>query len=176
MSTSDSWCSPPEIANPLEEFFRGPVDVDPCSNEHSIIKAYRAYRQGGLVLPWKREPSRGTPQPRGTVYENNPYSQGDLWTAKAIAEMACGNVLELVRLGMFQTSCQWWADMCNLPRRNPRILGLKRIAFLSPFLSFGEPTANTCRFEPALVYFGPRTALFTRTFAHLTMWSTWGRP
>lgn len=169
MSVSDSYCTPPEIADPLEEFFEGPVDVDPCSNERSIIRARLALTSGGLILPWRLQ------RPvRRTVYENFPYSAGDLWTQKALGEMAQGNVTELVRLSMMATSTEWWANMCHLPRRNPRILALQRIWFLVPPrvppIKFGP-----CRFEPALTYFGPRARKFDRCFAHLTRWSTWGR-
>lgn len=167
MSFSDQWCSPPEIADALESFCNGPVDVDPCSNAQSVIKARIAYTTGGLLLPW-RHPRRT----KTVVYENYPYSQGLAWARKAIAEMACGNVHELIRLTMFQSSTQWWADMCMLPRRNPRILGLKRLAFIDP--RPGRPRQG-CRFEPALTYFGPRIRAFERAFAHLTNWSTWGR-
>ena len=164
LATSDSWCSPPAIADPLAEFFGGPVDLDPCSNDRSIIQAVVTYYTGGLILPW-----------RGTVYQNDPYSKATVWTDKAISEMACGNVTELVRLSMMSTSTHWWSDMCSRPVWNPRILALQRIAFLDPFAAEPGSRRLTCRFEPALTYFGTRTDQFTAAFAHLTRWTTWGR-
>lgn len=172
MSNSDSWCSPPEIADPLEDFHGGPVDVDPCSNERSIIRARRAYVTGGLVLPWC------LPTPvDGSCYENFPYSQGDEWTVKLLAELAAGHIREHTRLCMMSTSTHWWARQCLLPERNPRILALKRIPFLDPFAIEAGKKRVGCRFEPALVYFGPGTRVrqFDRAFAHLTRWTTWGR-
>ena len=173
MGETDEWCTPPEIADPLVEFFHGPVDVDPCSNIRSIIRAHVAYTSGGLILPWCLPAGSrcGTPS-NGTCYENFPYSQGDLWTAKALHELKVGNVTELVRLSMVSTSTQWWADMCTKPRRNPRILALRRLVFLDPTEAGRD---FVCRFEPALTYIGPRTKRFDKTFAHLTRWSTWGR-
>ena len=171
MAESDQWCSPPVIADALLEFFQGPVDVDPCSNKRSIIKARRAYYRGGLVLPWcLADDVAGR---RRTVYENFPYSQGEAWTAKALAEMAAGNVEELIRLSPMSTSTQWWADGCEKPARNPRILALKKFAFIMP----GHTTVgkDTCRHEPVIVYYGASTDRFTRAFAHLTRWTTWGR-
>lgn len=172
MADSDWWCSPPEIADPLEEFFEGPVDVDPCSNERSIIRARRAYTSGGLVLPW-RLPAKM--KPRLTGYQNDPYSQAGVWTAKMLAEISSGNLREHIRLSMFSCSSRWWVDMCNGPTWNPRILALKRIAFLDPFASEAGMKRMSCRFEPALTYFGPRPERFTQVFAHLTRWTTWGR-
>ena len=79
VSTSDSWCSPPEIADPLEEFYEGPVDVDPCSNDRSVIRARVAYTSGGLIRPWCLPPNRN---PKHTGYQNDPYSQAEVWTYK----------------------------------------------------------------------------------------------
>lgn len=170
MSNSDSWCSPPEIADPLEQFHGGPVDIDPCSNARSIIRARQAYTRGGLVLPWRM----AKPVDR-TGYQNDPYSEADAWTIKMLYELAAGNVREHIRLCMMSTSSRWWAAQCSKPRRNPRILALKRIAFLDPFAKTAGMKRQSCRFEPALIYFGPRAVKFTREFTHLTRWTTWGR-
>lgn len=172
MATSDWWCSPPEIADALEEFYEGPVDVDPCSNERSIIRARRALTMGGLLVPWCL-PARM--KPKHTGYQNDPYSQAETWTRKMLAELAAGRLREHIRLSMFACSSRWWADMCNKPERNPRVLALKRIAFLDPFASEAGMKRMSCRFEPALTYFGPRPERFTKVFAHLTRWTTWGR-
>lgn len=170
MSTSDCWCSPPEICDPLAELFGGPVDVDPCSNDRSIVQARLALTRGGLVLPWR------LPKPvNHAVYENFPYSDGGTWTAKMLHELATGNFKEIVRLCMMSTSTLWWLSMCHRPRRNPRILALKRIKFLDPDAKEPGKRRTTCHFEPALIYIGPRVREFTRTFSHLTRWTTWGR-
>jgi len=177
MSDSDAWCSPPEIADPLADFHGGPVDIDPCSNEQSIILARMAYTHSGLVLPWclKRPVAR-------SGYQNDPYSQAEAWTVKMLTEFKLGNVREHIRLCMMSTSSRWWSMQCMLTRRNPRILALKRIPFLRPpnlpskaKNKRAAMTRQGCRFEPALIYFGPRAAAFTKTFAHLTRWTTWGR-
>ncbi len=177
MSDSDSWCSPPEICDPLADFFGGPVDVDPCSNDRSIVQATLALTRGGLVLPWKLPRSR---RGRGSAYMNEPYSKSSDWTDKALAELASGNVDELVRLTMTSTSARWWARMCTEPARNPRVMALKRIKFLRP-PGLESPDPNRalrrvgCRFEPALFYIGPNPDRFVKTFNHLINWMTWGR-
>lgn len=171
MGLSDWWCSPPEIADPLAQFFAGPVDVDPCSNLRSIIQAVLKMTHGGLVRPWMLPPETFGAQ--RSAYENPPYSQGEVWANKAIAEVNCGNVNELVRLTMTATSSEWWAAVCMQMNRNPRILCLRRLTFIDP--ETGKIGDYPCRFDPALTYVGPRTELFTKTFSHLTRWSTWGR-
>ena len=170
---SDSWCSPAVVADPLAQFFHGPVDVDPASNPTSIIKARIAYYTGGLHLPWKlKRPVDHS------CYENYPYSKGLLWTPKSMRELITENVHELVRLVMVATSTTWWGQQCgaivtmigNRGRkpRNPRILFTKRLKFI------GDKDSGA-RFDTALVYYGRRTAAFDKEFRSITRWSAWGR-
>jgi hypothetical protein len=169
---NDSWCTPPEITVPMHDtLFQGPVDVDPCSNDRSLVIARLAFTFGGLTRPWR------VPRKPGdrTAFENWPYSQSGAWMAKALYELAQGNVLELLRLGPAMTSTQWWADGCRKSKRNPRIMFTKRISFLDPFSETVGMRRMTCRFEPALIYYGPHVRRFERAFKHLERWSTWGR-
>jgi hypothetical protein len=170
--SSDSWCSPPEITERLVELFDGPVDVDPCSNGRSIVAARQAFTARGLARPWLLS----KPVDR-TWYQNDPYSQAYPWTYKMLAELASGNIVEGVRLSMMSTSTVWWEDMCKCLTHNPRILALKRIPFLDPDAPVAGQRRMTCRFEPALTYFGPRSrvAKFERIFNPLTRWAAWGQ-
>lgn len=159
MLSSDEWCSPRMVTEPLKDFFGGAPDCDPCSNVRSIVGAPMAYTFGGLYLPWGDR-----------SYMNNPYSTNDPWAAKAVYEMKIGNVSELVTLMMVATSTAWWARMMNA-KRNPRLLFTHRIKFI------GDASSPNCgaRFDTVLKYFGPRVRLFDRTFKHLERWSSWGR-
>lgn len=161
---SDSWCSAPEVTEPLEQFFGGPVDTDPCSNDRSIVKALVKYTYGGLHRPWG-----------ATTYENPPYSKTGTWTECAISQMRIGNVRELVRLTMVSTSTVWWQRQCLKPRRNPRLLFTKRLSFLDPFAEDAGMKREGARFDTVLTYFGPRATAFEAAFRHLTRWMSWGR-
>lgn len=166
MST-DEWCSPLEVAVPLFHFW-GYADVDPCSNDRSVIRAHHRYTWGGLTLPWG---SGALPGLGDQAYANWPYSQNAPWASKARQEMRIGNVAELVVLCMYAASTQWWQDLMLKPRRNPRVLATKRLKFLGP----DSKPVDSSRFEPALIYYGKRVAAFDREFKSITMWSTWGR-
>jgi hypothetical protein len=157
--SSDEWCSPPEIGNPLFDFW-GYADCDPCSNKRSIIKAHESYTRYGLTKPWKEK-----------SYANWPYSKNDAWSGKAIYEMKVGNVSELVVLCMTATSTLWWQSLMLKPRRNPRVLCTKRLLFLGP----GGKKVDSSRFEPALIYYGSHVRRFDKAFASITRWSSWGR-
>ncbi len=162
---SDTWCTPAKIATPLFEFFEGPVDVDPCSNANSIIKARKIYTEGGLHLPW-RLPGR---KAKRTVYKNNPYSRSGIWVAKSLREQALGNVREQVSLMMVAPSTQWWIDFMAAPI-NPRVLCTPRLKFI------GDKDCGA-RFDTALIYHGPadRVPAFEQCFAAVTRWTSWGR-
>lgn len=158
--TSDEWCSPPEVADPLFDFW-GFADWDPCSNHRSIIRAKdRAIETGGLLKRY-----------RAKTYQNHPYSMNDVWSDKAIGELRAGNVRELVILCMTSTSTVWWSNLMNKPKRNPRVICTKRLLFLN---AKGEKE-DSSRFDPALIYYGPRTAKFEKHFRSIARWSTWGR-
>lgn len=163
--SSDAWCSPPEIAAPLHHMYGRPIGTDPCTNERSIVRAHRRLTAGGLTLPWGVD---GIPD---DAYANWPYSQNDPWATKARAELDAARISELVILCMTASSTQWWRSLMIKPRRNPRVLALKRVKFLGPD---GKPV-DSSRFEPSIIYYGPRAKKLDREFASITMWSTWGR-
>lgn len=74
LSDTKHWCTPPELIASVREVFGGEIDLDPCSNEHSMVSArvnYLLPRQDGLVETWDfpriyvnppygSDPSRGT--------------------------------------------------------------------------------------------------------------------
>jgi len=159
---SDQWCSPRDVAEPLAQFFGGPVGCDPCSNANSIIVSEISYTWGGLHLPWRKPGSSNR-----TAYMNNPYSINVPWAGKALYEMRLGNVHELVTLMMVAPSTAWWSDLCRAPR-NPRLLFTSRLRFIGDS-SFGA------RFDTVLKYFGRRHRAFDREFQHITRWTSWGR-
>ena len=38
-SQSQNWGTPQNYVNAVREFFDGEIDLDPCSNEYSIVRA-----------------------------------------------------------------------------------------------------------------------------------------
>ncbi len=86
MSDSDEWCTPTWITEALPL-----VDLDPCSNALSTVRARRTIaRPGdGLALPWGRV----------TIFTNPPYSDVTPWLHSAIAcAWFGGEVLMLPKL------------------------------------------------------------------------------
>lgn len=64
--TSTSWCTPPKYVFVIDEFFNHEIELDPCSNEYSLIKAKVRYNlpyNDGLKEDWKFK----------TIFVNPPY-------------------------------------------------------------------------------------------------------
>lgn len=77
-SISQDWCTPPMYVKAVREFFEGQIDLDPCSNQHSIVHAkveYRLPRQDGLQESWDFakiyvNPPYGADRERGTTIKD----------------------------------------------------------------------------------------------------------
>ncbi len=65
-SLSQSWCTPPKYVNAIRAFWGGEIELDPCSNEFSIVQAKIEYilpHTDGLKQEWNAR----------TIYVNPPY-------------------------------------------------------------------------------------------------------
>jgi hypothetical protein len=65
-SLSQHWCTPQKYVDAIREMFGNNVELDPCSNKWSIVKAgveYSLPKDDGLLKDWNF----------GTIYVNPPY-------------------------------------------------------------------------------------------------------
>ena len=75
---SQSWCTPPKYVNAIKRFWNGSIQLDPCSNEHSIVHAETEFRlpgHDGLKEEWNFDtiyvnPPYGSDRERGTTIKN----------------------------------------------------------------------------------------------------------
>jgi hypothetical protein len=93
---SDEYCTPRSLTELLPQ-----VQLDPCSNLRSTVKAKRTYslekKLDGLKLPWT-----------GSVFVNWPYSDPMPWAAKTIAELDNGHCTDAIILCKLDSSTEWW--------------------------------------------------------------------
>jgi hypothetical protein len=93
---SDSYCTPRWLTGLLPT-----VDLDPCSNPRSTVKARRTYslekRLDGLQMPWT-----------GSVFLNFPYSNPLPWAQKLTVEREAGRCVEAIVLCKLDPSTEWW--------------------------------------------------------------------
>jgi hypothetical protein len=66
ISLTKDWCTPEKYVDAITAFFGGRIDLDPCSNQHSIVHANVEYKlpdKDGLAESWDYP----------TIYVNPPY-------------------------------------------------------------------------------------------------------
>jgi DNA N-6-adenine-methyltransferase (Dam) len=95
---SDTYCTPRWLTARLPL-----VDLDPCSNPRSTIRARRAAMlergQDGLARPWV-----------GSVFLNWPYSDPLPWAQKLRVELEAGRCTSAIILCKLDTSTMWWDE------------------------------------------------------------------
>lgn len=164
-SRHDHWNTPREVLDPLGRFWPSGIDLDPCSNETSVVESRvecGAHRAGhptanGLEYPWFL-PEHGAPT---LVYVNPPYSKPGPWVERAARESMTG-LCHVVMLIPATTSTSWWQAWV-WPHAAAVGFMRQRVAFLD---ERGRPVKGN-RFETALVYYGPEAQRFARVFQDL---------
>ncbi len=77
-TSSQSWGTPHKYVNAVKDVFDGRIDLDPCSNEYSVVFAeteYRLPKHDGLKESWNYpkiyvNPPYGLDKERGTTIKN----------------------------------------------------------------------------------------------------------
>lgn len=99
----DSWCTGPRLRDLLMRMTDGkPVDLDPATNERSIIPAVTRWTRADAptadpIRPWF-----------GTVWNNWPWSDPEPWTRACAEEAAAGNVEWIIGCGICDPSVGWF--------------------------------------------------------------------
>lgn len=139
-SESNEYLTPPHIIDRALDFFGGQIDLDPASNEHSLVPAITAFDRkiDGLKQDWF-----------GRVWLNPPYGREWLpkFIDKAIEEFAEGAADEILILVPARTDTKWhrslnFCDRCYLHGR---------LKFKSP-----GKKLTTAPFPSVIFYLGDR--------------------
>lgn len=77
-SLSQDWCTPPKYVKAISEMFDDNIELDPCSNQNSIVNAKTEYilpENDGLYETWNFQtiyinPPYGADRQRGTTIKN----------------------------------------------------------------------------------------------------------
>lgn len=97
----DELSTPPWLADRVQDFFRGPVDLDPATNQYSYIRARIEWTKGfnGLAQDWSVARS---------LFMNPPYSNPMPFIGKAVEWARLPNTTGLL-LVKRDHSTRWWA-------------------------------------------------------------------
>lgn len=159
-SSSHHWGTPPIYVDAVRRAFGKDILLDPCSNEHSVIKAVNEYRLpevDGLSATWDFE----------TIYVNPPYgadrSRGTTikdWL-KRCYEANSHHGSEVISLIPVATNTSHWKRFIWGKASAVAFLYDTRLKFLVNGKSGGKGAPMSC----AMVYWGPNTSRFIDVFS-----------
>lgn len=158
---SQHWGTPLKYINAVREVFGGDINLDPCSNQYSLVHARVEFRlpvHDGLKERWN--------QP--TIYVNPPYGIDKLrgtsikhWFAKCSEayETFGSQVLALVPVAVNTTH---WKKHVFPKARGVCFLYDTRLRFLENGVDSGKGAPMAC----AMVYWGDDFSRFYDVFIH----------
>ncbi|MCP4631675.1 MAG: N-6 DNA methylase [candidate division Zixibacteria bacterium] len=158
-SENQDWGTPPKYVNLVKEFFGGCIDLDPCSNDYSIVNArieYKLPANDGLLESWNYP----------TIYINPPYGRDKKrnttiknWLCKcAEAHRQYGS--EVLALVPVATNTSHWKKYVFGEATSICFLADTRLKFLVNGMNGGKGAPMAC----AMVYWGNDCEKFFKMF------------
>ncbi len=159
-SQSQNWGTPLKYVRAVQEFFGGSIDLDPCSNEHSVVNAkveYRLPHHDGLKQSWDH----------GTIYVNPPYG-ADRERGTKIADWLDRCLMahqryssEVIALVPVASNTLHWKRNVWPHAASIAFLYDTRLKFLVDGKDGGKGAPMSC----AMVYWGKRPSRFKEVFS-----------
>lgn len=156
---SQSWCTPPKYVNAVKAFFGGEIDLDPCSNEYSIVGANTEFKlpyTDGLKQNWNYDriyvnPPYGADRERGTTIKD--------WLVKCVQTHDKYHS-EIIALIPVATNTAHWKNCVFGHACAICFLYDTRLRFLVDGLDGGKGAPMAC----CIVYWGQNHQRFYETF------------
>ena len=158
VSDKKDWGTPIKYIRAVKEVFDGNIDLDPCSNDHSVVGAHVAYRlpTDGLKASWDFpkiyvNPPYGNDKARGTTIRH--------WLERCAHahEVHGSDVLSLVPVAV---NTLHWKRHVFTKARAVCFLYDTRLRFLENGQDIGKGAPMAC----AMIYWGEDYAAFRRVF------------
>jgi len=158
-TSSQSWGTPPKYVNAVKDVFGGKIELDPCSNEYSVVYAeteYRLPKQDGLKESWNYpkiyvNPPYGLDKERGTTIKN--------WIGKcAHANEEYG--AEVIALVPIAANTAHWKKYVFTKASSICFLYDTRLRFLENGQDVGKGAPMAC----AMIYWGDNYQRFYDVF------------
>lgn len=156
---SKEWGTPQKYVDAVKLFFGGSIDLDPCSNEYSIVKAKNEYMISyidGLYAEWSYP----------TIYVNPPYGKDrdygtsiKDWLNKCVETHNKYNS-EILALIPVATNTMHWKVCVFQHASSIAFLHDTRLKFLINGVADGKGAPMAC----AMVYWGSRIDRFKEVF------------
>lgn len=161
VSENKDWGTPHKYVDAVKRVFGGEIALDPCSNEHSVVKATIEYvlpYHDGLAEPWDYptiyvNPPYGANRERGTTIRH--------WLGRcAEAHQDCGS--EVLALVPVATNTSHWKDYVWGRAVAVCFLYDTRLRFLEHGFDGGKGAPMSC----AMIYWGRDYDSFLDVFLH----------
>lgn len=150
-SDIEDWCTPEWLINIIRVFGHGSIDLDPCSNPNSVVRAKEEWTSGALERAWRGH---------GLVYCNPPYSRQLIKWAERIQLDSWERASDsdhLILLVPSRTDTNWW---------HTAITSASAVLFFKGRLKFSD-SENSAPFPSTLIYYGNTPRDFTEMFGPL---------
>lgn len=151
-TSSQNWCTPPKYTIPIKEFFGGTIELDPCSNDESVVGAEISLTTGGLEYDWGKAK---------TVYVNPPYGRGIGSTIYDWLKKCNNSNTEVIALIPVATNTKHWKEF---------VFKADVICFLYDtrlkFLINGNTNNKGASMSCCLVYWGKHKKEFIDKFSN----------
>lgn len=159
VSRTKDWCTPPALVESVRRVFGGQIDLDPCSNAHSVVDARVAYALpalDGLVESWAFptifvNPPYGTDAARGTRIAH--------WFARIAEAARAGS--EVIAVVPVATNTSHWKTYVYPCAAAVCFLSAPRVRF---YLG-GREDRKGAPMAVAVVYYGSRVPVFAAEFS-----------
>lgn len=156
---SQEWGTPQKYIDAVKDFFGGDIDLDPCSNEFSIVKAIKEYRlptHDGLRESWNFRrvyvnPPYGSDKERGTRIKDWLYRCAE-------AHKSFGS--EVLALVPVATNTGHWKHYVFGRATGVSFLYDTRLRFLVDGKDEGKGAPMSC----AMIYWGKNYDRFMEVF------------
>jgi len=140
------WNTPPKYVQPVKKVL-GVIELDPCSNIGSIVKATTELYENGLDIDWNQY---------NTIFVNPPYGRGIYnWLEKCYD--AKGEVIALIPVA---TNTKHWKDFV-FKADSICFLGDTRLKFMINGSTNNKGASMAC----CMVYWGSNHESFNKTFS-----------
>ena len=159
VSEKKDWCTPHKYVEAVRKVFNGTIELDPCSNFHSIVKAqieYCAPDVDGLSASWCYQ----------TIYVNPPYGNDKEngtrikdWLAKCAHANEAYHA-EVIALVPVATNTSHWKQYVFTRARAICFLYDTRLKFLEDGKDGGKGAPMSC----AMIYWGDNYQTFHDVF------------
>ena len=159
--TSTSWCTPPKYVAVIDEFFYHSIELDPCSNEFSLIEARVKFNlpyQDGLVETWNYKTIFVNP-PYGTDRERRTSIKDWIKKCESANRLYQAEVLALIPVA---TNTRHWKDYICGKAAGICFLYDTRLRFMIN----GQLDKKGAPMSCAMVYWGSNVQRFVEFFSH----------